>query len=200
MSTTHDQMMRCTVYGGHGVATERIAEHPSPDPEVPYHGPVADHTSLRTLMTRDLVCARADLDIAAVVSLVIGRHVGCVPVVDERGRPVGVITKFDLVEQLEAAMRGSRWGCPLPPDLRAETADDVMMPVALTLREHATIGQAAAMMMSEDTHHVLVVDETGVLIGVVSSKDIVAWVAKNDGHVTRRAHGTGAPYWRPLEG
>jgi CBS domain-containing protein len=197
MSTTQD--VRCTVYGGHGVAREQRVERANRDREDLYQPPIADRTTLGSIMTRDLICAREDLEIATVVSLVIERRVGCIPVVDEHGKPIGVITKYDLVEQLEAAMRAARCDCPLPSDLRVETADDVMMPVALTLYEHASISHAAAMMTSEDTHHVLVVDEHGALVGVVSAKDIVGWVAKHDIVATRR-DASNPPAWRPLEG
>jgi CBS domain-containing protein len=35
------------------------------------------------------------------------------------------------------------------------------------------------MMDREDTHHVMVVDGHGMLVGVVSSKDIARWVARS---------------------
>jgi CBS domain-containing protein len=197
MSTTHEGTVRCTVYRGHGVAAEQTVERAADDCEIPYHAPVPDRTPLASIMRRDLICARADLDVVTITSLMIERHVGCIPVVDDHGKPIGVITKYDLVEQLAAAMRGSISGCPLPSELRAETADDVMMPLALTLDEHATIAHAAAMMTKEDTHHVLVVDAKGILVGVVSSKDIVAWVAKHDGLRMRNAS-SGPPEWHPF--
>jgi len=135
--------------------------------------------SLRDIMSRDLVSVRPELRIGEVVSLMVGRHIGCLPVVNERGRPIGIITKFDLVEQLDAAMHLAAGGCPLPVDLQAQTADDVMMPIALTLDEHASIAHASSMMVNEETHHVLVISDDGTLVGVVSSKDIVRWVTEH---------------------
>jgi CBS-domain-containing membrane protein len=132
--------------------------------------------SIRGVMSHDLICARGDLQIAAVLALMLRHHIGCLPIVDERRRPVGVITKLDLVEQIDAAMRCAGGGCAMPSDLVARTAEDVMMPLALTLDTTATVVHAAAMMTSEDTHHVLVVDDTRTLVGVVSAKDIVRWV------------------------
>jgi CBS domain-containing protein len=137
-------------------------------------------TVIQDIMSRDLVSVRPDVDIATVVSLMIGRHLGCLPVVNERGRPIGIITKFDLVEQLDACMHLKACGCAFPADLKVETADDVMMPIALTLDEHASVAHASAMMVSEEMHHVLVVSEDGMLVGVVSAKDIVRWVAERD--------------------
>jgi CBS domain-containing protein len=138
-------------------------------------------------MSRELVCARPDLEISMVVSLMVRYHVGCVPVVDERRHPIGVITKFDVVEHLDASMQSVGNGSPLPVDLSAREADEVMMPIALVLEENATVAHAAAMMALEDTHHVLVVRNGGELVGVVSSKDIVKWLVTNDELTPRRS-------------
>jgi CBS domain-containing protein len=176
MTNTHDHACCYQVYRGRG---ERDLQAGAPEPAErapPCEAPSADLASIRTIMVRELVCARPDLEIAAVVGLIMRHHVGCIPVVDERRRPIGVITKLDLVEHLDAAMRSAGDGAPLPSDLIPRCADDVMMPFALTLDEHATVAHAAAMMTSEDTHHVLVTDRDGRLIGVVSAKDIVRWV------------------------
>ena len=140
----------------------------------------ADQVQLREVMSRDLICARQDLAIEAVISLMVKNHLGCIPVVDAQRHPIGMITKFDIVEQLEAFMRSEANGSPLPVDLAARTADEVMMPLALTLDETSSVANAAAMMTCEDLHHVLVVSRTGTLVGVVSSKDIVTWLARSE--------------------
>jgi CBS domain-containing protein len=133
---------------------------------------------LGDIMTRDVVCARPELDIDAVIGLMVDEHFGCVPVIDDRQRPIGMITKFDIVEHLHT--RGA--------DLLAvTTAGEIMMPLALTLQESATITDAALMMTCEDLHHVLVVDERGALAGVVSSKDIVTWLARGSRQERRPA-------------
>ena len=46
---------------------------------------------------------------------------------------------------------------------------------------HASVAHAAAMMSLEDIHHVAIVADSGLLLGVVSSIDIVRWLAANDG-------------------
>jgi CBS domain-containing protein len=97
-----------------------------------------------------------------------------------------MVTKFDLIEQLLAAREAE--GARL-----ALTAADVMMPLAITLDEHATVAHAAAMMSVEDVHHVPIVAEGGALIGVVSTMDIVRWLAANDGMCVAAADAAAAP-------
>jgi len=194
----HSQLRRCRLYRGRGDAAVIHESHA--DARDLFQTAVADRAPICSIMAGDLVCAAPDLEIGAVLALLVGQRIGCLPVVDEHRRPTGVITKFDIVEQIDAAMRAAAQGSPIPSDLPARIAEDVMMPIALSLDEHATISHAAAMMKSEDTHHVLVVDDAGALIGVVSAKDIVRWVVEHDALAVRRDASGAPPYWRPLEG
>jgi CBS-domain-containing membrane protein len=176
---------RCSVYDGPGDCCAQaldletppyryIGEHARGQPTN------ADRVPLSRIMSADVVCARPTLEIAGVVSLMIRHHIGCIPVVDDRRHPIGMITKFDIVEQLDAFMRSSHRGSPMPADLAARTADELMMPLAMTLDQHASIAHAAALMTTEDLHHVVVVDDRGLLVGIVSTKDIATWLAEND--------------------
>lgn len=185
---------KCIVYGRHGEpAIHPFVIEPGSRRETecaPTEMPVA------AVMNRAIVCARADVSVAAIVRLMIEHHIGCIPVIDERRRPLGVITKWDLVEQIDATMQNTGSDSPLPADLAPRVADEIMMPLALTLGENATVEQAAEMMTSEDTHHVLVVAKDSTLVGVVSSKDIASLLvtsarAKRD----RLARGTSPPHF-----
>jgi CBS domain-containing protein len=186
----------CTVYARHGSRDATAIEGGAPMP-TRYKRTVADHVPLRDVMSSELICARPDLEIGKVVSLLIEHRVGCIPVVDERRRALGVITKFDVVEQLSLSLRAPDL---LPTDLVARTAEDLMIPIALMLDERATVAHAVAMMTAENTHHVLVVRD-GELVGVVSAKDIVTWIAANDGLTPVRDDDCQIPpAWRSLEG
>ena len=165
----------CIVYGRHGDAVVHSFAVVEPRDRIDPDRPAAE-TPIATIMNRSILCVRPDVDLASIVRLMIEHHVGCIPVIDERRRPVGVITKWDFVEQLDAAMQSTGTGSPLPIDLTPRVADEIMMPLALTLGESASVAQAAEMMTSEDTHHVLVVAADGTLVGIVSSKDIATWL------------------------
>ena len=186
MTTQQPSVRRCTVYHGHGQPYVQSMELGRTEEPAPHEPTIADRVPVARVMSRDLVCARPDLDAAAVVALMLENHVGCVPVVDQRRRPIGVITKLDLVEQM----------CQLPGEHAARTAEELMLPLAITLGENATVAHAAAMMTCEDVHHVLVVGASGELVGVVSSKDVVNWLVKND-ELLGRTHDHPVAQWRP---
>jgi CBS domain-containing protein len=148
------------------------------DFDLPRIPTIADMVPLTEIMSRDMTCVRRDLDAERVAELMVLNHIGCLPVVEEPGRPIGMITKLDLVERF-VAHNGSR-----AEGLAMQTAGMLMMPMSIALKEHATIAHAAALMASEDIHHLCVVDAEGRLIGVVSTMDIVRWLARNDGFGT----------------
>jgi CBS domain-containing protein len=174
-----NQVRRCTVHRRRGESQVSFEAQPAISTrESPRT--YADRIPRVEVMSRDLVCARPDLEVSPVISWMVRNHDGCIPVVDDRRHPLGVITKFDLVEHLDATIQSTPNESPFPADLAARDADEVMMPIALALDENATVAHAAAMMALEDTHHVMVVRSTGELVGVVSAKDIVKWLVTND--------------------
>lgn len=159
---------RCRVYTNNGEleVTRSRPYAKEPAENVPT---IADHVPISEIMTRDVVCARGGLGIRALMQLLVTNHIGCIPIVDERGKPKGIVTKLDLIER----------------DGSGLTAADVMMPLAITLNLHATIAHAAAVMSLEDFHHVMVTDSDGAIAGIVSTMDVCRWLARNDGFLPR---------------
>ena len=161
------EVQTCRVYTNSG-ELEAMRARPYEPRALPRVSTIADAIRVTDIMTRDVVCARPDLSIPALTRLLVQNHIGCIPIVDEGGRPKGIVTKLDLIERPFAGL----------------TAADVMMPLAIVLNEQATIAHAAAVMSIEDFHHVMVVDRGGVLIGIVSTMDIARWLARNDGFLS----------------
>lgn len=129
-----------------------------------------DRTPLSAVMTGDIVCVTPDLPVDSLVALLVDRGFSGVPVVDSASKPVGVVSKSDLVA-------GDRSG----------VVRDIMMPIAFTLPESASLSHAAALMAYENIHRVPVVAADGAVVGIVSSMDIVRWVAEQDGYVVGRS-------------
>lgn len=159
------------IHGTRGVQIERAMHCAERDREPVRVPTIADAVPLTDIMSRDMICVRRDVEAERVAELMVLEHVGCLPVVDEPGRPIGMITKLDLVERVAARAEG----------IAMHTAGTLMMPMSIALKEQATIAHAAALMANEDIHHLCVVDVEGRLIGVVSTMDIVRWLARNDG-------------------
>lgn len=118
--------------------------------------------SIQRVMSRATITCKPDVDIEALTTAMTANHVGCIPIVDSQNRPVGIVTKLDLIECRNAGPK---------------TARDVMMPCAMTLMDTDTVGRAAKLLSAEGFHHVLVVDKNRSLVGVVSTLDVTRWLA-----------------------
>ena len=164
------EMQRVVVYDSVGDAViERVR---APAPPAMTEPSDEEATRLHHLMNHEVICAAEDLELGAVVGLMSRHRIGCIPVVDAQGRAIGMLTKTDLVEHLDSTLRRA--------DTLPRRARELMMPLALTLPDSATVLRAASLMVLEDIHHVLVVSEAGFLAGVVSAQDIVRWLVYSD--------------------
>ncbi|MDH3754562.1 MAG: CBS domain-containing protein, partial [Acidimicrobiia bacterium] len=81
----------------------------------------------------------------------------CVPVVNEDGHPVGIVSSWDLVEEYQ----------PFESIANAMT-DRIEM-----IGPHASLQEAAIAMRENFIHHLVVVDEAMNVVGVVSSLDLL---------------------------
>jgi CBS domain-containing protein len=78
------------------------------------------------------------------------------PVLDGAGRPIGFVSVRDLIS-----------------DARAGRVGDRMTKPVLTVSPDVEIAEAGRLMGERGVHHLVVVDEAGVAIGIVSSLDVV---------------------------
>ena len=158
----------------------------------------ADRTPVSDAMTADVLCVRETVSIEALSALFLTRGISGAPVVDERGRAIGVVSKTDLVrEQYE---NGQALFDPAASELTARalgddlqvtemtrgTVADVMTPVALTLYAHSPLSRAAALMACERMHRIPVVSEEGKVVGILTAMDVMRWLAEQDGYVVER--------------
>ncbi len=129
----------------------------------------AGDATVGAIMTHATYCVRPGVGIDALVALMLERGLSGLPVVDATGRPIGVVSKTDVVRHHGA------------PD-RAATAHDLMMPLVFSLSHEVPIARAAALMAGEGVHRLPIVDGTGRVCGILSSLDIVRWVAEEAGY------------------
>jgi len=113
------------------------------------------------IMVRDVVTAKKDEKIKDVALKMYEKKVGSVVVVDEEGKPVGIITERDMVY---VCARG------LSPDTPAWM---VMTENPITISENALVTEAMEKMRQLDIRHLPVVDSTGKLVGIISFRDVL---------------------------
>lgn len=130
---------------------------------------VRSDARVRDLMTRDLVTCSRDVDLASVASTMARLHVHAVFVLDEAGRPEGVVSDFDMLagEWLGDDSEGLR-------TMKSVTAGELMTSPIKTIDADATVAATAARMRELHLSRLLVTDEHGAAVGVISVSDLVA--------------------------
>jgi CBS domain-containing protein len=141
-----------------------------PEPERTSPGRSADMTPVSTIMAKDLITVTEELGIDDLEALLLSKGISGAPVVDERGKPIGIVSKTDLLGK-----RSPQWSDRLK-------VRDIMMHTAFTVSENESIARAAGLMAYEGVHRVAVVDRNGAVTGVVSPLDIMRWLAREHGY------------------
>jgi CBS domain-containing protein len=123
------------------------------------------------LMASDPIVVADELPVAKVAEVLVDYDVGGLPVVDPKGRLVGVISQTDLLG-LWASARTS-YGS------HALLARDVMSQPVVTIRGSASLREAAQLMRERSVARLVVTgDDTDVALGVISDSDLVRALAR----------------------
>ena len=135
---------------------------------------------VRDVMTSPAVTVRPNLSLKGVARLLDAHSVTALPVVDTHGGIVGVISEADVI--LEVVPRDPRMheipgSLPEAPPF-ARTAD-VMSHRPITVSPAADVADAVELMTSTSVKSLPVV-ENGVVVGVVSRRDVVRALARTD--------------------
>lgn len=144
-------------------------------------------------MTRDVLTVTPETTLRRVAALLAERGIGGVPVCDEAGRVLGVVSEGDIVrKQQEGAQRGG--GMLTSPAATgkageakavvARTAGDAMSSPAITVPPGAPIAEAARLMLERGVKRLPVVAE-GALVGIVTRADVVRAFCRPDEEIRR---------------
>jgi CBS domain-containing protein len=144
------------------------------------------------LMTANPVSVRADATLKEAVSLLIDKGFSAAPVIDAAGRPVGVLSRSDILihdretaEYLRAAPEfyhkeelHTGQGENLGRGFQVEKVDrtrvaDLMTPAIFSVAPDTPATKVVKDLLSLKVHRMFVVDGDGILVGVISTFDVL---------------------------
>ena len=156
------------------------------------HGLVLRAETAAELMTPNPVSVEANAFIGEAIALLIDRGISAAPVIDDAGRPIGVLSRTDiLVHDRECAGAGgteadyyhraeltTRAGESLPAGFHVESMDrtmvrDLMTPAVFAVAPDSAAAEVVREMLALKVHRLFVVDICGVLVGVISALDVL---------------------------
>jgi CBS domain-containing protein len=146
------------------------------------------------LMTRDVITVQPTTPLSDAIKLLVDRNISGLPVVDDAGKLVGVISESDLMWREK--------GLDLPPhilfldsviylenplqherDLHkvlGQTVGEVMTDRPISITIHSTLPMAARIMHDKKIHRLPVVDAEDRPIGILTQSDIVRAIAAEE--------------------
>jgi CBS domain-containing protein len=113
---------------------------------------------VKEIMTAPVICTRADASIADVATLLTKHDISAVPVVDDSGAVVGLVSEYDLLAR------------------RGKVARDVMSPGIISVTEETDVDEVRFLLIERRIRRVPVLSGQQ-LVGIVSRSDLVRQMA-----------------------
>ncbi|HEV8557656.1 MAG TPA: CBS domain-containing protein [Actinophytocola sp.] len=141
-----------------------------------------------SVMTSPVITVPPATPYKDVVALLAGKRISAVPVVDEHGRPLGVVSEADALAKQEFhggadpvpwwPRRWARWH-----KASGATAADLMTSPALTIGADEPVTQAARRLAGKRVRRLFVVGTDGAVTGVVSRHDVLTTFLRADDEI-----------------
>jgi CBS-domain-containing membrane protein len=146
------------------------------------------------IMTANPRSIGADASVADATAFLALQGFTAAPVIDDAGRPIGVISQSDLIVHAREKLLAKPHGFYQDEDLTAaaDTAPadsyrlagdstrvrDVMTPAVFSCTPETSVKSLVEQMVSLKVHRLFVVDNAGILIGVVSALDVLRGILR----------------------
>jgi CBS domain-containing protein len=140
----------------------------------------------RDMMTKNVVTATPDMEIAQAARLLLENHFNGLPVVDDKGRLIGIICQDDLIVQQKKLPLPSLFTffdglIPLTSyrslekevdKIVASTVSQAMTPDPITIDPDTSLEDIATLMVGNNIHTLPVV-EGDRLVGIIGKEDVL---------------------------
>lgn len=126
------------------------------------------------VMTSPAITAQGDEPLGAAAARMAEHGIKRLPVLDEKGKLIGVLSRVDVLRQVvgeEARKRVAQ-----APTGAARTLGDIMIPEVPTIEADAHLAEVIARFLEAGTRRLIVVDDAGRPLGMISDADAVTRV------------------------
>lgn len=137
--------------------------------------------SAADLMAPNPISIRSEATLEQAMTLFTEKGIAAAPVIDDGGRPIGVVSRSDIfLHQVEGVRcqkpnyfynaEGEQAGAPPKPGARVA---DVMTPAVFAVAPGTPVSRVVSDMVGLHVHRLFVVDDHGVLVGVITAMDVL---------------------------
>ena len=126
------------------------------------------------VMTSPAITIRGDEPLSIAAARMAEQGIKRLPVLDEKGKLIGVLSRVDVLKQVvseESKKRAAK-----APSGAARTVGEIMIPEVPTIQENARLADVVARFLEAGTRRLIVVNEAGQPLGMISDADAVTRV------------------------
>jgi CBS domain-containing protein len=139
------------------------------------------------VMAPNPISIRAEAGVPEAIVLFTEKGIAAAPVIDEAGRPIGVVSRSDLLihQREQEKMHGARPEYFYAPSFESAetlretkmlsrgTVADLMTPAVFAVAPDTPVERVIGDMLGLHVHRLFVVDGDGILVGVISTMDVL---------------------------
>jgi CBS domain-containing membrane protein len=138
------------------------------------------------IMSRSVVTVRFATELEEAWNLFRAHKIRAMPVVDNFGRPIGIVTVADFLRQLDdttaaglaVRLQGLLRRTPGASSEKAEVVGQIMTAKIYTARMDTPVSDLVHQLSENNLHHIPVLDDTGRVAGMVTQSDLIAALYK----------------------
>lgn len=123
-----------------------------------------ESTVASEIMTREILSAREDMTVEEALKILVNSRITGMPVVDAKGRMIGVVSEFDLLQQISRHKR-------LKPQIFQEPIE--FSRKADSVREDASLKDVVHAFIEKKFRRLPVLDAKGRLVGIITRRDLI---------------------------
>src|ERR1700682_972701 len=145
------------------------------------------HRTVSYVMTSRVHVASPNAPFKLLVRLIEENRVSAIPIVDQEGMPLGIVSESDLLlkerlPELESSRDLFHVRKRSHDRAKAEgtVASEVMTSPAITVASDTSLSEAARLMQEGNVRRLIVVDERGRIAGIVSRSDLLQVFLRTD--------------------
>jgi CBS domain-containing protein len=145
------------------------------------------HRTVADVMTRHVHVAGPQSPFKLLVRLIEENRVSAIPIVDQQGVPIGIVSETDLIlktrrRELEGERDLIRSGRRREQRAKAEglLATDLMTSPPITIAADTTLSKAARLMQERDVRRLVAVDDHDKIAGIVTRSDLLQVFLRGD--------------------
>jgi CBS domain-containing protein len=158
------------------------------------------HRTVSDVMTCRVHVANALAPFKHLVRLIEENRVSAIPIVDEQGFPIGIVSESDLLlKERRNELQSSDDLLHLQKRRRERAksegtvASEVMTSPPITVASDTSLSEAARLMQEKEVRRLVVVDERGRIAGIVSRSDLLQVFLRTDEELHDEIAGTLIP-------